>query len=186
MADLRLHKAVVFKRLAHICKRLVQFGGGKAGTGIQLAGAVQLRVDRGAFCSVHADIADEAARRSAEDEFDAVLKRLTLYLDGFKEAGGKQLAQAFLQILNFERRAFGLGKVSGKRVKPRGVNALKRDSPDRQSLPFADGTGHGVECLLLRLGGGDGNRGCARTRFLAPGAGNAGAGRDEDGGEQNS
>ena len=63
---------------------MIEFGRGKAGAGRQLAGALQLRIDRDPLGPVHADRADEGARRSAKDQGHAVLIALTVHRKGFK------------------------------------------------------------------------------------------------------
>ena len=95
----RLVESVLGQRAAHLLKRLAEFGLGKAGTGRELAGALKLRIHRGALGPVHADRPDKRARRSAEDQGHAILLARSLDLDVLIEASGKELAQALLQVL---------------------------------------------------------------------------------------
>ncbi len=110
-------KAVLGQRQAHLLQSLIEFGGGKTGAGRQLAGALQLRIDGGALGAVHADRTDEGARRPAKDEGHAVLLANSLHLNGFKEAGRKELAQAPFQLFPAQGRSLGLGQMAGQRDK---------------------------------------------------------------------
>ncbi len=64
----RLVESVFGHGLPHLLERVVEFGLRKTGAGRELAGALQLRIQGGAFGTVDADSSDKDARRTLEDE----------------------------------------------------------------------------------------------------------------------
>ena len=81
-----------------------------------MAGALQLRVQRGPFGAVNTHGPDKGAGSSAKDEIDAILRSRAVNLDGLVETGGVELAQAFPYVVRIERLSFGLGKWPGSGV----------------------------------------------------------------------
>ena len=174
-------EAVPGQGAAHLFQSMGEFGRGKAGAGRELAGALQLSIDGGALGPFHADGADKGARRAAEDEGHAVLLALALHLDGFIEAGGKELAQAFFQIFAVERRSLGLGKMAGQRGQAAGGNPFERDAPHRQAIPLDQEIFSSFRWRLRPLRAGSGRRSTGGgVRLLAPTGGSAADPEDED------
>ncbi len=93
-------KAVQGQRAAHLFNRGAELGLRKARAGIELAGTLKLRIHVCAFGSIHVDSPDECPRGSAEDQDHSALDPRSLHFNGFKEAGGIELAQASLQFFS--------------------------------------------------------------------------------------
>src|ERR1035438_7667529 len=94
LGDRGFVEAIGGQGLPHLLKRLGQLGRAKASAGLELAGSLQLRIQCGAFGSIHCDGSNERAWRSLENEGHSVLIGRSFNPDGVKEAGGKELAQA--------------------------------------------------------------------------------------------
>jgi hypothetical protein len=77
VSDGGLAEAVVGKCAAHLREGAGKLVVGVARAWAELAGALELGVDGGAFCAVDGDGADEGARRAAKGEGDAVVERRT-------------------------------------------------------------------------------------------------------------
>src|ERR1035437_543064 len=128
--DLRLVKSVFGQRLFHLHESIVQLGLGKAGTGCELAGALQLRVERRPLGPVHVDGPDKGARSPEKDECHTVLAGRSLdlralYMNRLVDAGRIELAEALAEVFRAQRLSLGLGKGVRQGGKPIGGNALE-------------------------------------------------------------
>jgi hypothetical protein len=180
LSNLGFMEAIVRQRGAHIGECLGELGLREAGSGVELADAVELGIQRGALGAIHADGSNEGAGSSAENEGNAILKRKAFNLDGFIKAGGKHLAETLAHGLEAEWRALGLGQVAGKRLKRVSVNAIEGDVPYRHPLPFSESLG--LRVGVLRTGG---RLLCwgglvSQAGILAPADGSAKAGKNEE------
>ena len=110
--DGRLAESVVGKCAVHLGNGAGKLVGGVARAWIELAGALELCIDGGAFGSVDGDGADKGARLAAEGESDAIVESGCIGLDGVEESGGKKLAQAAANVVFAEGRALRLGKMT--------------------------------------------------------------------------
>jgi hypothetical protein len=143
LADLRFMESVVGQGAAHLIQRSGKLGRREAGAGGELAGTVKLSIDGGAGGAVHADGSDKCARRSPENQRDSTVHARACHVDGFVEAGCKELAHAFSRVFRIERSAFGLRQVAGEGIKPGGRHALERNAPDRKPAPWVQGASLG-------------------------------------------
>ena len=125
LCNYRRVKAVQSQRNAHLLNREVEFGRRIAGARVELAGALKLCIHVCAFGSLHCNNPDESARCSAEDQGYAVLHTRSLYFNGFKEAGGIELAQAPFQFFRAERCPHRLCQMIGQRVKAADCNPFE-------------------------------------------------------------
>src|SRR5450631_518337 len=140
-SDLRLVKSVFGQRLFHLHESIVQLGLGKAGTGSELAGALQLRVERRALGSVHIHGTDKGARGSEKDEGHTTLAGRTINLRALHmyrlvKAGRIELAETLPEVFRGQRLSLGLGKLAGEGSEAIRGNALKRNTFNRHAFPL--------------------------------------------------
>ena len=123
---------------------MIELGLRKSRARRQLAGPLQLCIERGRLGAEDAHFSNEDARRSTKDKQQAIRSALGLYRDGFKESGRKELAQASSDCLPVERLALGLGQTSRQGCQTIQGDAHHGDTPHRQALP-------GVERISMAL-----------------------------------
>src|SRR5271155_4187754 len=119
--------AIVFKRGAHLLNGAKHFGLSETCSGLELAGALELRVHGCADGAVDAHCADKSARSSDENERYSAGVARGLNLDAVIKPGCVELAKAFFEVVGREWCSFGLVEVAGQRSEAVGGNALEVD-----------------------------------------------------------
>jgi hypothetical protein len=128
LGDCRFVIAILFKRGAHLLNCAKHFRLSEARSGLELAGALKLRVHGWADCAFDAHGADKRARAPNESQrYTAGLAR-GLNFDAVIKAGCVELAETSFEVVGGERCSFGLIEMAGQRGEAVGGNALERDA----------------------------------------------------------
>ena len=134
-----LVEAVLSHGLLHLLERGSEPCLRVAGSGDELAGALELGVEGRSLGSVDADDSEEDAGSAAKDEVDAVGGEGSFSIDGLVEAGGVELAEASPEAVCAEGLALGLRQLSGEWIEAIGGDAFKGDVADGNAGPLDEG-----------------------------------------------
>ena len=139
LRDRRFVIAIIFKRGAHLLNSAKHFGLSESRSGLELAGALELRVHGWADCTLDAQCADKRARVPNENErYSAGLARCTNF-DAVIKASCEELAEAFSDVVGGERCSLSLVEVAGQGSEAVGGNTLEGNALDGQTVECESG-----------------------------------------------
>src|ERR1700722_11186082 len=133
LRDRRFVIAIRFKRGAHLLNSAKHFGLSEACSGLQLAGALKLRVHGWADGAVDAQCADKRARVPNESQCYSAGFARGLNLDVVIKAGCVELAEASFKAVGGKRCSFCPVVMRGQRSEAVGGNALEGNALDGQT-----------------------------------------------------